>query len=225
MEYDKNCTVIINLESDKQPSAAELQKKLESSKETDKREALEHIILQMMHGEPHARLLMSVIRFVVTSNDHRIKKLLMLYWEIVDKCKPDGELKEEMILVCNALRNDLMHPNEFIRGSTLRLLCKVRYFKLLEPLVEPICRNLVHRHNYVRRNAVMCVYSLVKAFGADVIPHAPEAIEELLLVEGDLSTKRNAFLFLIHCAQERAVNYLLSVQDALPGLGDIFQLF
>ena len=52
--------------------------------------------------------------FVVTSRDHRVKKLLQIYWEIVEKTKDTGDLKEEMILVCNALRNDLMHANEFL---------------------------------------------------------------------------------------------------------------
>lgn len=33
---------------------------------------------------------------------------------------PDGKLLDEMILVCDAYRKDLQHPNEFIRGSTLR---------------------------------------------------------------------------------------------------------
>ncbi len=32
----------------------------------------------------------------------------------------DGRLLHEMILVCDAYRKDLQHPNEFIRGSTLR---------------------------------------------------------------------------------------------------------
>lgn len=62
----------------------------------------------------------------MTSNNHRIKKLLMLYWEVVDKHKENGEWREEMILVSNALRTDLLHANEYIRGCTLRLLCKMR---------------------------------------------------------------------------------------------------
>ena len=50
----------------------------------------------------------------------------MIYWELVEKTKENGDLKEEMILVCNALRNDLMHPNEYVRGLTLRLLCRIQ---------------------------------------------------------------------------------------------------
>lgn len=42
--------------------------------------------------------------------------------------------------------------------------------------------------------------------------------------ESDLSTKRNAFLMLIHCDLQRAVIYALSVQDSIGCLGDIFQL-
>lgn len=45
-----------------------------------------------------------------------------------------------------------------------------------------------------------------------------------ILQESDLSTKRNAFLMLIHCDLERAVSYALSVQDNIGCLGDIFQL-
>ena len=55
-----------------------------------------------------------------------IKKLLLIFWEIVPKTEPDGRLKHEMILVCDAYRKDLQHPNEFIRGATLRFLCKLK---------------------------------------------------------------------------------------------------
>merc|ERR1740123_889931 len=164
----------------------------------------------MINGESYPKLLMTIIRFVVTSNDHRTKKLLTIYWETVDKCKENGELKEEMILVCNALRNDLMHANEYVRGSTLRLLCKMKYYRILEPLKEAILRNLSHRHSYVRRNAVMCVYSIVKSFGIEVMPEATEDVEQLLLVEGDISTKRNTFMMLSNCDTDRASGVLTS---------------
>lgn len=34
--------------------------------------------------------------------------------------------------------------------------------RILEPLKEAVLRNLSHRHSYVRRNAVMCVYSIAR---------------------------------------------------------------
>mmetsp|Transcript_31115 Transcript_31115/g.70754 ORF Transcript_31115/g.70754 Transcript_31115/m.70754 type:complete len:1013 (+) Transcript_31115:49-3087(+) len=224
VEADKHCTVLIYYDKGVPPTSEALSQKLENKNPSVKAEALEQLILLMINGESYPKLLMSVIRFVVTSTDHQVKKLLTIYWEIVEKCKDNGDLKEEMILVCNALRVDLMHANEYIRGSTLRLLCKMRYYRILEPLKEAVLRNLTHRHSYVRRNAVMCVYSIVKSFGLEVLPEAPEDIEQLLLVEGDLSTKRNAFLMLVHCDQDRAVKYVLSVQDQVSTMGDIFQL-
>mmetsp|Transcript_132292 Transcript_132292/g.313646 ORF Transcript_132292/g.313646 Transcript_132292/m.313646 type:complete len:1005 (+) Transcript_132292:62-3076(+) len=224
VETEKYCTVLIHYEKGVPPTSEELAKKLESKKESIQAEALEELILLMINGESYPKLLMTIIRFVVTSRDHRVKKLLQIYWEIVEKTKDNGDLKEEMILVCNALRNDLMHANEYVCGSTLRLLCKMKYYRILEPLKEAVLRNLGHRHSYVRRNAVMCVFSIVKSFGVEVQPEAPEDIEQLLLVEGDLSTKRNAFLMLVNCDQERAIKYVLSLQDQVSSMGDIFQL-
>jgi len=224
METEKHCTVLIHYEKGTPPDAEEFSKRLENKKDSVKAEALEELVLLMINGESYPKLLMTIIRFVVTSNDHRTKKLLTIYWETVDKCKENGELKEEMILVCNALRNDLMHANEYVRGSTLRLLCKMKYYRILEPLKEAILRNLSHRHSYVRRNAVMCVYSIVKSFGIEVMPEATEDVEQLLLVEGDISTKRNAFMMLSNCDTDRAIKYVLSVQDQVPTMGDIFQL-
>ena len=86
-----------------------------------------------------------VIKYLLPSQDHYIKKLLLIYWEIAPKVDEEGKLRHEMILVCDAYRRDLMHPNEFIRGSTLRFLCKLKQPELLEPLMEPIRSCLEHR--------------------------------------------------------------------------------
>jgi len=42
---------------------------------------------------------------------------------------------ETVTTFSNALMGDLQHPNEYIRGSTLRFLCKLREAELLEPLL------------------------------------------------------------------------------------------
>lgn len=49
-------------------------------------------------------LLMTIIRFVMPLQDHTIKKLLLVFWEVVPKYHPDGKLMQEMILVCDAYR-------------------------------------------------------------------------------------------------------------------------
>lgn len=70
--------------------------------------------------------------------------------------------KQEMILVCNAIRNDLQHPNEYIRGTTLRFLCKLREPDLLDPLIPSLYECLEHRHAYVRKNAILLSILLLK---------------------------------------------------------------
>lgn len=58
-----------------------------------------------------------------------------MYWEVVEKTNLDGSVKDEMTLACNALRKDLLSPNEFIRGRTLRLVSKISIKSILETLV------------------------------------------------------------------------------------------
>lgn len=67
-------------------------------------EALKKVISIILSGEKIPGLLMIIIRFVLPLQDHTIKKLLLIFWEIVPKTTPDGKLMQEMILVCDAYR-------------------------------------------------------------------------------------------------------------------------
>ncbi len=122
---------------------------------------------------------MTIIRFVLPSNDKKLKKLGLYYLENINKYQANGQLREELILVCSHLRNDLLHPNEYVRGVTLRFVCKLKDAELLGPLIDPICQNLEHRHSYVRRNAVLAVFSVYTEHPS-LIPDAPEMVENFL---------------------------------------------
>lgn len=152
--------------------------------------------------------------------------MLLLYWEVVDKTNVDGTVKDEMILACNALRKDLLSANEFIRGRTLRLISKISVKTVLENLASAVIENLSHRHFYVRRNAIMCLYSMYQCTGLELIEDCIDTIESLLINETDLSTKRNAFFLLFHLSQDKALNYLKNIMsatdDPIQEMGDIF---
>ena len=60
--------------------------------------------------------------------------------------------------------------------------------------------------------------------GDQLIPDAPELVERLLASEQDASARRNAFLMLCACAQERAVAYLLSNADCVAEWPDLLQM-
>ncbi|CAH0397263.1 unnamed protein product [Chilo suppressalis] len=221
---EQPCYTLINFSTDTEPNN-EMQLKLDLEKGDTKKkiEALKKVISIILSGEKIPGLLMIIIRFVLPLQDHTIKKLLLIFWEIVPKTTPDGKLMQEMILVCDAYRKDLQHPNEFLRGSTLRFLCKLKEPELLEPLMPAIRACLEHRHSYVRRNAVLAIFTIYRNFEF-LIPDAPELVAQFLETEQDMSCKRNAFLMLLHADQERALQYLASRLDHVHSFGDILQL-
>ena len=174
-----------------------LSKQLEQSNDDEKIEALQHIIQYILQGHHFPLLLMTVIKFCLHSTNHTVKKLLYLYWEVVQKTNEHGELLPEMILVCNAMKKDLQHPNEYVKGSTLRFLCKMKEREISESLIPHIIANLEHRHSYVRKNAVLTIFTIYETF-SDMIEDAPDLIYNFLETEANPSAKRNAFLMLYH---------------------------
>ncbi|VDM33224.1 unnamed protein product [Hydatigera taeniaeformis] len=221
---DASCYTLISLTSEsKQYTEQKLREDLQNENVIVKREALKELIRNSVNGEKYRDLLMIVIRFVMPSTDHTIKKLLHLFWEVAPKYSPQGKLLNEMILVCDAYRRDLQHPNEYIRGCTLRFLCKLREPELLEPLMPSILQCLEHRHAYVRRNAVLAIFTIYRNF-EHLIPDAPERMINYLEGEQDPSCKRNAFLMLLHVSQDTAVRYLSRCIDAVDTFSETMQL-
>ena len=185
----------------------------------------------MLGGEALPKVLMQVIRFCINTDDHQLKKLMMLYWEVVPKYQPvpmgskdKPKLLPEMILVCNALMNDLNHPNEYVRGSMLRFLCKVKDEEILGPLMVSIKQCLEHRHSYVRKNAALTIFHVHKLFGEKLIPEGPELMERFILAETDICARRNAFLMLFNESEDIALEFLSQNADDVMKFGDGFAL-
>lgn len=221
---EQPCYTLINIPTDTEPlNELQLKQDLEKGSVQTKIDALKKTIHMILSGERLPGLLMTIIRFVLPLQNHTIKKLLLIFWEIVPKTSADGKLLQEMILVCDAYRKDLQHPNEFVRGSTLRFLCKLKEPELLEPLMPAITACLEHRHSYVRRNAVLAIFTIYRNFEF-LIPDAPDLIAKYLEGEQDMSCRRNAFLMLLHADQSKALAYLAACLDQVPSFGDILQL-
>ncbi|PPQ96152.1 hypothetical protein CVT26_004787 [Gymnopilus dilepis] len=221
---DSSCYTVVFESAAEMPSAAELRSGLEKGSDEVKIDTLRKIIVSTINGNPQPTLMMPIIQFVMPSRNKQLKKLLHFYWEVCPKYDENGKLKQEMILVVNAIRNDLQHPNEYIRGATLRFLQKIaKDQELLEPLI-PTCRAcLEHRHSYVRKNAVFALYSIYREF-EHLIPDAAELMYTFLIAESDSSCKRNAFVFLAHCAMPKAVEYIASIYDSIGNLDEALQM-
>ncbi|AGO10343.1 AaceriABL112Wp [[Ashbya] aceris (nom. inval.)] len=201
-------------------SATDFQKALEKGSDNDKIETMKRILVAMLDGNSFPELLMHIIRFVMPSKNKKLKKLLYFYWEIVPKLDNEGKLKQEMILVCNAIQHDLQHPNEYIRGNTLRFLMKLKEAELLEQMVPSVRACLDYRHAYVRKYAILAVYSIFKV-SDHLIPDAREIINSFLAAETDPVCKRNAFVALSELDREAALQYLqenITTMDVLDSL-------
>ena len=258
---ESNSTLLVSL-PDKLalPSVAEITAELESTDPNKKISALKKTIMLVLSGEEMPRVMMTVIRYCITVENHALQKVLMLYYECVRKYDSAGKLLPEMILVwcvgvgwggggarrpiefaarrllhvftpapppppmrSNAMRNNLLHPNEYIRGATLRFLCKLREPEILEPLVPAVKQCLTHRHPYVRRNAVLTVFSIVRQF-PDLYPDAVDDVDKFLEDEADAGARRNAFVMLFGAAQDKAIAYLTRNMDKVLNYGDGFAL-
>ncbi|KAF2859839.1 Coatomer, beta subunit [Piedraia hortae CBS 480.64] len=206
-----------------QPSVADLRTQLEKGNDESKVETMKRILTAMLNGNPMPQLLMHIIRFVMPSKSKPLKKLLYLYYEICPKLDAQGKLKQEMILVCNGIRSDLQHHNEFVRGNTLRFLAKLREPDLLEPLLQPARDCLLHRHSYVRKNAVLAV-AAIHQHSEHLMPDADQLILQFLEAEADNTCKRNAFAALMNISHERALEYLSSVFEGIPNASELLQL-
>ncbi|CAL0325895.1 unnamed protein product [Lupinus luteus] len=222
---EKSCTLIVHFDKGTPALANEIKESLEGNDVAAKIDALKKAIMLLLNGETIPHLFITIIRYVLPSEDHTIQKLLLLYLEIIDKTDSRGKVLPEMILICQNLRNNLQHPNEYIRGVTLRFLCRLNQSEIVEPLIPSILSNLEHRHPFVRRNAVLAIMSLYKLpQGEQLLDSAPEIVDKFISTEQDPSSKRNAFLMLFSCSQDRAISYLFTNIDKIIDWGEQLQM-
>ncbi|GAB4841886.1 hypothetical protein Ancab_011841 [Ancistrocladus abbreviatus] len=222
---EKTCTLLVHFDKGTPALANEIKEALEGNDVQAKAEAMKKAVMLLLNGETIPQLFITIVRYVLPSEDHTIQKLLLLYLEIIEKTDSRGKVLPEMILICQNLRNNLQHPNEYIRGVTLRFLCRLNETEIIEPLIPSVLSNLEHRHPFVRRNAILAVMSICKLpQGEQLLGDAPETIEKVLSTEQDPSAKRNAFLMLFTCAQDKAINYLFTHIDRISDWGEQLQM-
>lgn len=220
---DSGYTLIYEPNTATKVSVNEFKNLLEKGKDDVKVDTMKKILITILNGDPLPDLLMHIIRFVMPSRNKELKKLLYHYWEVCPKMDESGKMRHEMILVCNAIQRDLQHPNEYIRGNTLRYLTKLKEPELLETLVPNVRQCLEHRHAYVRKNAVFALWSIHKV-SDHLAPDADELIYRFLYEENDSVCKRNAFVCLGDLNREAALQYIQDNISVIETLDPLIQL-
>jgi len=82
---DQSCSLVLGGDQLNAWKEHDIIGKLESKELSDKIEGMKAGIYAISAGEQYSRLLMSVIKYCLHVENHTMKKLLLLYWEIVKK--------------------------------------------------------------------------------------------------------------------------------------------
>ena len=191
------------------PKWDEIEENLQLGSSKDKKlDALEKLIRYQVSGEqPPDTVIMTVIQNISQSKDHDVKRLLFLYYEILETRDRKGELKPEFILICDSISRDLTHVNEYIRSAALRFISRFQEKELIEKLVGFVVPSLKHNNAYVRRHAVVAIGRIHQKW-PEIAPDAPQDIADLLRTEQDSSCRRVAFLVLCDISRDLAAEFL-----------------
>lgn len=74
---EKSCTMCIY--NDRQATATEIKEALEGSDTEQKVIAMQKAVTMLLNGEQLPQLFITIVRYVLPSEDHTIQKLLLLY--------------------------------------------------------------------------------------------------------------------------------------------------
>ncbi|KAI9084467.1 hypothetical protein K1719_033455 [Acacia pycnantha] len=135
---EKSCTLLVRFNKGTPALANEILEALERNDDATKIDAMKKAIMLLLYGDTNPQLFIAIIRNVLPSEDHNVQRLLLLYLEIIEKTDSKGKVLPDMILICQNLRNNLQHPNEYIRGVTLQFLCRLNETEIIEPLIPCI---------------------------------------------------------------------------------------
>jgi vesicle coat complex subunit len=81
---EKSCTMLVH--SDRQSSASEIKEALEGSDTESKIVAMQKAVTMLLNGEQLPQLFITIVRYVLPSEDHTVQKLLLLYLVSCQSC-------------------------------------------------------------------------------------------------------------------------------------------
>ncbi|XP_073351843.1 coatomer subunit beta-1-like [Aegilops tauschii subsp. strangulata] len=204
------CTLLLPfLHKSRHWTAEKIRAGLEGSDVGAKVEALKRAIILHHNGDTAPHLLITVVHCVLPSKENIIQRLLLVYLEVVDKQdQASGKVIPEMILLSHHLRNNLQHPNEYIRGVMLRFLCRLHEPELLQLIVPAIAISSTRTLSSADTRSPQCL-SPSAFLVACSSSQTWLTLCSALAIEQDPSARRNTFLMLCDCSPDHANAYLL----------------
>ncbi|GMH22010.1 hypothetical protein Nepgr_023853 [Nepenthes gracilis] len=115
---EKTCTLLVFFDEGTPALANEIKEALEGNDVQAKIDAMKKAIVLLLNDETIPQLLITIVRYVLPSEDHTIQKLLLLYLEIIEKTDPRGKTEIIKPLISSVLTN-LEHRHPFVRRNTI----------------------------------------------------------------------------------------------------------
>jgi coatomer subunit beta len=182
----------------------ELIKKLSLADDNEKIGALTQIVAQMSQGEDFSSLAHKITRQTMVSKNNELKRLFYYYLELIPK-ERESDSYGEILLLSNQIRKDLEHPNEYVRGFTMKFVSTLGEEELVSNFYKLVKANLNHPNSYVRRNAYYCLGSIYCKL--DGYKEVPELLYSALFRDLDANCLRQAFVSLHMTSPELALRY------------------
>lgn len=106
------CTLLVRPSATGAFDLADARRVLETGTESAKIETMKAVLEAVANGEPAGPLVMHIIRFVMPNQKCKfLKKLVLLFFELVPKVDEEGRLLQEMILLWYCVGSDAFFAN------------------------------------------------------------------------------------------------------------------
>lgn len=79
LQHERVCTFMVSSDGRAQASQNEIRTALESGEEHEKIAAMQKAIAALLNGEQLPQLFITIVRYVLPSENHQLQKLLLLY--------------------------------------------------------------------------------------------------------------------------------------------------
>jgi hypothetical protein len=79
LQHERVCTFMVSSDGRAQASQNEIRTALESGEEHEKITAMQKAIAALLNGEQLPQLFITIVRYVLPSENHQLQKLLLLY--------------------------------------------------------------------------------------------------------------------------------------------------
>ena len=201
----------------------DIQKMLTKS-DADKINAMQKLIALEMNDDSHPELVMSVIQYVMPSNDHTLKRLFLLYLSSIKRTDNDGKLLSELILAINTLINDINHPNEYIRALTLKFICSVNEKEIIQPITHEIINSIENTKSLIVKKQIYCAIRHIYCLYPDLITNATDILVNALKKEKSVNIKCTVLRTLCFVNLEMTIKYILSKASQIMTFNEKYQM-